>query len=140
MEQIPKKSRYMKSHVSHLVKAHKPDNEANIKISSKEDKSFLNNMEKLNLSTLSTLFDIVHIIRMNTDVWELSKCSCSKWLKQFKCNHVIATAVKLQLTSFQAIFIHIPLEKKNNRGPKPIPTKKMTPSLWSLPLKNPGIV
>jgi hypothetical protein len=75
----------MKSHGVYLVKAHKPDNEANIKISSEEGKSFLNNMEKLNFSTLSTLFDIVHsvhIIRMNTDVWELSECSCSKWLKQ----------------------------------------------------------
>jgi hypothetical protein len=33
------------------LEAHKPDNEANIKISSEEGKSFLNNMEKLNFST-----------------------------------------------------------------------------------------
>ncbi len=50
--------------------------------------------------------------------WQFSECSCSSWLKHYKCNHVIATAVRLKLATWQELFLDTPLEKKNKRGAK----------------------
>lgn len=37
----------------------------------------------------------IHVVEINRDVWELSTCNCSDWLKNYKCDHVIAASSRL---------------------------------------------
>jgi hypothetical protein len=42
----------------------------------------------------------------------MRECTCSFWLKNYKCSHVIATAFRLNLVSWDPIFLDLPLAKK----------------------------
>jgi hypothetical protein len=58
------------------------------------------------------------------------RCSCcqnkqrrmvnfrANWQKNYTCNHIIATAVRLYLKSFEPIFMQLPLERRLKRGRK----------------------
>ena len=67
----------------------------------------------------------MHIIKINEQAWELSECTCSKWLKNYKCNHTIAIAARLGLLNFDAIAMSMPLDKKRSRGRIPNRTKAL---------------
>ena len=60
----------------------------------------------------------IRVVRINTSTWELSECSCSYWQKNFKCNHVIAIAARLNLCNFATIALLLPLERKRKPGRK----------------------
>ncbi len=118
---LNKQIRYIKSANAYFVKAQKPTQDSDYLITTAECKTYLLALNELQFTSLSELLDTVHskyIIRMNLDVWELSECSCSLWLKHYKCSHVIAIAVRLKLASWNPIFLDLPLEKKNKKGAK----------------------
>ncbi|RMZ99197.1 hypothetical protein BpHYR1_000806 [Brachionus plicatilis] len=46
------------------------------------------------------------------DEWELSTCSCKDWLKNYKCDHVIAVCSRLNLFHIKELAMNIPLERK----------------------------
>ncbi len=126
--QLRKQVRFMKSSGVYMVKAHKPTQESDLTISNDECSAYLTAIRDLKFSQLNPFLETVHsihILRMNADKWELSECSCSNWLKNYKCSHMIATAVRLQLTTWNPIFLDLPLEKKNKRGAR----KKTKPAL-----------
>jgi hypothetical protein len=87
-------------------------------LSNDECSAYLKAIRDLKFSQLNPFLETVHSIhiRMNSEKWELSECSCSNWLKNYKCSHMIATAVRLQLTTWNPIFLDLPLEKKKKKG------------------------
>ena len=36
-----------------------------------------------------------HVVNINQEEWELSRCNCGGWLKNYKCDHVIAISSRL---------------------------------------------
>jgi hypothetical protein len=96
--QMQKEIRFLKSAGLYFVKAHKPDDAQDLAISTDECKSYLNSVESSAFSLLSSLLSTVHGIhcmKMNMVDWELSTCTCTSWMKTYKCDHIIATAVRL---------------------------------------------
>jgi hypothetical protein len=63
----------------------------------------------------------------------MSECTRSFWLKNYKCSHVIATAFRLNLVSWDPIFVDLPLAKKNKRGAR----KKTMPALVGQSIETP---
>ena len=58
------------------------------------------------------------MVQLNTTTWELSTCTCARWLKDFKCHHVIAIAYRANLCDFKSVIMDLPLERKRLRGAK----------------------
>ncbi len=73
----------------------------------------------MNFDEFIDLVKSVHTVNIHPVSWELSECSCSIWQNMFKCYHVIATAARLKLTTFDKVVLSLPLNKKNKRDPKP---------------------
>ena len=63
-----------------------PDGNPNVKV-------FSTDIEEFSFTSFDQLIECVmrlHLIKINVVQWQLSECSCYMWLKNFKCNHVIA--------------------------------------------------
>ncbi len=110
----------------YMIKAGKPETENDYKISRAECEQYYGRLRKpTDLNDYLENIHGIHLIRIQTDNWKLSCCSCSYWLKNYKCSHVIAIATRLHLTSFESIFIDLPMEKKRKPGAR----KKSKPAL-----------
>ena len=57
-----------------------------------------------------------HKVSINRENWKLSTCSCSFWLKHYKCNHVISCSFRLQLLDFNSIGLDLPIHNNKKRG------------------------
>jgi len=55
-------------------------------------------------------------VTINNNNWKLSTCTCSFWLKNYKCHHVIACAYRLKLVDFSSIGMDLPIQNKRKRG------------------------
>ncbi|RNA24848.1 hypothetical protein BpHYR1_043696 [Brachionus plicatilis] len=64
--------------------------------------------------------------QFNRDEWELSTCSCKDWLKNYKCDHVIAVCSRLKLCHIKEIAMNIPLERKRRPGRPKATTNALT--------------
>ena len=99
------------------------------KILNKEScQKYLSDIEEYSFTSFDQLIECVtslHLIKINDVQWQLSECSCYMWLKNFKCNHVIAVCSRLNLCSFNSIAMNLPLAPKKSRGRM----KKRNPAL-----------
>ena len=92
-----------------------------------EHKSLINpQIAKSNLDQLQISFDHfiltvkkIKIINLNRTNWTDSKCSCSWFLKNYFCFHLIALAVNEKLTDIPLDYKNVPIEAKPKRGRKP---------------------
>ncbi len=55
-------------------------------------------------------------ITINNLSWENSECTCSIWLKNYKCNHVITIACRLKLCDFTTVAMAQPIGMKRRKG------------------------
>jgi hypothetical protein len=105
----------------YFMKGTKANNEIDLKLSSLECKVYLAKLQSCDFGTLKDLVTTTHsirVVKLNKDEWKLSECTCSDWHKSYKCHHVIATAVRMNLANFQPIFMSLPMERKITRGRK----------------------
>jgi hypothetical protein len=58
---------------------------------------------------------LLNYIILDQENWELSKCSCSFWMKNYYCKHIIYLATEKRLAEFKDI--HKTIEIGNSRGP-----------------------
>jgi hypothetical protein len=89
--------RFVRSAGVYMVKAHKPNTESELTLSQEECTSYFRAVRDLDFQSLDSLLDTVHslhAIKINVDDWSMSECTCSFWLKNYKCCHVIATAFR----------------------------------------------
>ena len=68
---------------------------------------------------------------MNKDLWENSNCTCPDWMKNYKCNHIIAISCRLKLCDFTTIAMVQPIGMKRRKG-RP---KNTMPSLIRQPVE-----
>ena len=61
----------------------------------------------------------VKLIKFNSAKWEDSKCSCSYYLKNYFCYHLIAIAVNEKVLNIPNEYKNVPIEAKPKRGRKP---------------------
>lgn len=66
---------------------------------------------------------LVKRVSLNSSCWQLSKCSCRTFFKQFICKHIVFLAVKRNLTEINYNFKRV--GKKNKRGAKRKATKAL---------------
>ncbi|CAF1034936.1 unnamed protein product [Brachionus calyciflorus] len=89
---------------------------------SKEDcKLYLEELQQKNWSSFDMMIeflDSIHIVSLNKENWKLSICSCSFWLKNLHCSHVISCAYRSKLCSFDSIGMNLPIERNKKRGPQ----------------------
>ncbi len=133
---LDKQIRFVRSADVYMVKAHKPNTESELNLSQEECTSYFRAVRDLDFQSLDSLLDTVHsihTIKINVDDWSMSECTCSFWLKNYKCSHVIATAFRLNLVSWDPIFLDLPLAKKNKRGAR----KKTMPALVRQSIETP---
>ena len=93
------------------------------KLSKEECREYLKNIDSCSFKTFDEMTEYVNSIRLieiDVESWQLSKCTCWFWLKNFKCNHVIAISTRLSLCNFSSIIMVMPLEKKRKPGRKPL--------------------
>jgi hypothetical protein len=57
-------------------------------------------------------------VRINKDQWQVSTCTCKKYLKAYMCKHIIAVAVKLRLAKIDFSYLNIGMKKKRGRKPQ----------------------
>lgn len=72
------------------------------------------------------LYRLIKRVTINKSTWELSKCTCYTYFKEFICKHIVFMAVNLKLTEMN--YEYKKLGKKNKRGAK----KKATPALLKM--------
>ena len=48
----------------------------------------------------------LHVVEFNTKNWKLSKCSCWKWCKEYKCKHILCFAERKLIFDY-------PIQAKN---------------------------
>ena len=58
---------------------------------------------------------LLNYIILDKENWELSKCSCSFWMKNYYCKHIIYLATEKRLAEFKEI--HKTIEIGKSRGP-----------------------
>ncbi|RNA41831.1 hypothetical protein BpHYR1_040026 [Brachionus plicatilis] len=65
--------------------------------------------------------DSMHVIEINSEIWELSSCSCQYWKKNFICKHVIGIGYQLELLKFPTLDLNIEKNSKRGRRKKALP-------------------
>jgi hypothetical protein len=82
------------------------------------------NVHPKKLDKFDQFFEAINMIRMvklNLNCWELSECNCPFWQKNYKCFHIVLCAYREPNCSFNfdSILLLLPCEKKLKRGAKP---------------------
>ena len=94
----------------------------NHNITRSDIKKYLNYENKLNWSTFDEYkveaFKVYRIYFDETK-WENSECNCFKFLKEYKCKHVLGLAIRFKLVSVPNKAKQVKLDKKTSRGRKP---------------------
>ncbi|CAF1088170.1 unnamed protein product [Brachionus calyciflorus] len=70
------------------------------------------------LDQFLTLNNLVLRVKLNRLKWQLSTCTCKRYLKDFICEHIIAVSVKVKLTEIDYSFKDIVMKKKRGRTAK----------------------
>ncbi|RNA04733.1 hypothetical protein BpHYR1_005336, partial [Brachionus plicatilis] len=58
------------------------------------------------------------IVEINKECWQLSKCSCQYWKKNFGCKHVIGIAYNIELLTFPTLDLRIEKNASRSRRKK----------------------
>ncbi|CAF1119861.1 unnamed protein product [Brachionus calyciflorus] len=66
----------------------------------------------------------VRMVKFNKENWKLSSCTCSTYLKEFLCKHILIIALSLKLTEIPEKF------RDSVIGCKPKPGKKKKAKNW----------
>ena len=61
----------------------------------------------------------IRFVKFNNDNWKLSTCSCGVFLKDYKCVHILAVAVRTKKHVLDPKAYQIPLGQKRKRGRPP---------------------
>ena len=88
-------------------------------LTKEECKDYLNSLKVMPWLTLDDMLLNVNSIlqiKININCWENSECSCGAWLKNYKCNHVIAISCRLKLCDFTTVAMAQPIGMKRRKG------------------------
>jgi hypothetical protein len=78
--------------------------------------SIINALNFTNFDQMMDLVNMIWVIKINTDNWKLSTCTCPVNLKNYKCKHVIAISVRVGLTQYPPGAMALPLQQRRHRG------------------------
>ncbi|CAF0858135.1 unnamed protein product, partial [Brachionus calyciflorus] len=95
------------------------DDNKSIELSREDCKKFLQRLDKKpweNFNEMINDINSIRLIKMNTENWKNSTCTCVFWLKHYKCSHTISVAYRLKMVDFNIIFMDLPISNKRKKG------------------------
>jgi hypothetical protein len=87
--------------------------------------SYLHQEEKEQWRSFDEMIKFInslHVVQVDFSSWQLSKCNCSYWVKNYKCNHVISVCYRLYKSKslsdqhFMDAIMNLPIEANRKRG------------------------
>ena len=75
-----------------------------------------------NFDEMVSFLESLHIVQVDSNSWQQSKCTCASWVKNLKCNHVISVCYRLYKSKklsdqeFMTAVMNLPIEPNRKRG------------------------
>jgi hypothetical protein len=95
------------------------------KLSKIRCESYINEEQKQkwkDFDEMVSFMQSLHVVQVDFNSWQQSKCSCASWVKNLKCNHVISVCYRLYKSKklsdqdFITAVMNLPIEPNRKRG------------------------
>jgi len=95
------------------------------KLSKIRCESYINEEQKQkwkDFDEMVSFMQSLHVVQVDFNSWQQSKCSCASWVKNLKCDHVISVCYRLYKSKklsdqdFITAVMNLPIEPNRKRG------------------------